>query len=62
MQRAWLYFATKGWDTGEIQWSNGHDWPVYDADRRVTRIIMTARDTVAEDPDAVRRKAWARLH
>jgi para-nitrobenzyl esterase len=61
MQRAWLDFATKGWDTGEIQWSNGHDWPVYDTDRRVTRIIMTARDTVTEDPDAARRKVWARL-
>jgi para-nitrobenzyl esterase len=73
MQRAWLDFAAKGWDTGdersreerprgEIQWSNGHDWPAYDTDRRVTRIIMTARDTVTEDPDAERRKAWAGLY
>jgi para-nitrobenzyl esterase len=62
MQRAWLDFAAKGWDNGEIQWSNGHDWPVYDTDRRLTRIIETARDTVTEDPDAERRRAWAGLY
>ncbi len=59
MQRAWLDFAAKGWDAGEIGWSNGHDWPIYDTERRFTRIIMTARDTVVEDPDAERRKMWA---
>ena len=45
--------------TGEIQWSSGHDWPVYDTGRRFTRIIQSARDVVVEDPDAERRKAWA---
>ena len=59
MQRAWLDFAAQGWETGEIQWSSGHDWPVYDTGRRFTRIIQSARDTVVEDPDAERRKAWA---
>ena len=35
MQRAWLDFAAKGWETGEIQWSSGQDWPIYDAERRL---------------------------
>ncbi len=61
MQRAWLDFAGKGWDSGEIEWSNGHDWPVYDTEHRFTRIIMTARDTVVEDPGAERREVWAAL-
>jgi para-nitrobenzyl esterase len=61
MQRAWLDFSAKGWETGEIQWSSGHDWPIYDTDRRFTRIIQSARDKVVEDPDAERRKAWAGL-
>jgi para-nitrobenzyl esterase len=61
MQRAWLDFATKGWDSQEIEWSNGHDWPLYDTERRCTRIIQTARDTVIEDPDAERRRVWASL-
>jgi para-nitrobenzyl esterase len=71
MQRAWLDFATKGWDTGghpatsgsgEIRWADGQDWPVYDASRRVTRVILSARDLMAEDPDAGRRSAWAGLY
>ena len=72
MQRAWLDFAAKGWETderlredhrpGQIAWSSGHDWPVYDTEHRFTRIIMSARDTVVEDPDAERRKAWADLY
>ena len=62
MQRAWLDFAAKGWDTGEIHWSSGHHWPIYDTEHRFTRIIMTARDMVVEDPDAERRKAWAGLY
>ena len=62
MQRTWLNFGTKGWDTGEIRWSNGHDWPIYDTEHRFTRIIMTARDMVVEDPDAERRKVWAALY
>jgi para-nitrobenzyl esterase len=61
-QRAWLDFAAKGWESGEIEWSNGHDWPVYEAERRCTRIIMSARDDVVEDPDAQRRRAWAGLY
>jgi para-nitrobenzyl esterase len=71
MQRAWLDFAAQGWDSdersredhgpGEIHWSNGHDWPVYDTENRYTRIIMTARDTVVSDPDGERRKVWADL-
>lgn len=62
MQRAWLDFASQGWASGEIHWSNGHDWPVYDTERRCTRIILSARDTVVSDPDAERREAWAGLY
>ena len=73
MQRAWLDFAAKGWETaderlredqraGEIRWSSGHDWPIYDTEHCFTRIIETARDTVVSDPDAQRRKAWAGLY
>jgi para-nitrobenzyl esterase len=62
MQRAWLDFAAKGWETGEIQWASGQDWPIYDTERRFTRIILSARDKVVEDPDAERRKAWAGLY
>ncbi|RAV15829.1 carboxylesterase/lipase family protein [Mycolicibacterium sp. GF69] len=62
MQRAWLDFAAQGWETGEIRWSSGHDWPVYDTDRRCTRIIMSARDEVVSDPDAERREAWTDLY
>jgi para-nitrobenzyl esterase len=73
MQRAWLDFASKGWDpgnerspaehqTGQIRWSSGHDWPVYDTEHRYTRIIMSARDMIEADPDAERRKAWIGLY
>jgi para-nitrobenzyl esterase len=62
MQRAWLDFSAQGWDTGEIRWSSGHDWPIYDADRRLTRIIQSARDTVVAYPDGARRAAWAGLY
>ncbi len=73
MQRAWLDFAAKGWDTADerlredrraaqIHWSSGQHWPIYDTEHRFTRIILSARDTVVEDPDAERRKAWAGLH
>jgi para-nitrobenzyl esterase len=61
MQRAWLDFAAQGWETGRIEWSSGHDWPIYETEHRFTRIIQSARDTVVEDPDAERRKAWAGL-
>lgn len=62
MQRAWLDFAAKGWDNGRIEWSSGHDWPVYDTEDRYTRIIMSARDHIVSDPDAERRRAWAGLY
>jgi para-nitrobenzyl esterase len=62
MQRAWLDFSAKGWVTGEIQWSSGQDWPIYDVERRLTRIIQSARDKVVADPDSERRKAWVGLY
>ncbi|MCV7237086.1 carboxylesterase/lipase family protein [Mycolicibacterium celeriflavum] len=62
MQRTWLDFAAKEWETGEIRWSSGHDWPVYDTEHRYTRIIMSARDDIVEDPDVERRLAWAGLY
>lgn len=62
MQRAWLDFAAKGWDDGEIRWSTGHDWPTYDTVDRCTRIIQSTRDTVVSDPDAARREAWTGLY
>ncbi|MCV7152368.1 carboxylesterase/lipase family protein [Mycolicibacterium pyrenivorans] len=55
MQRAWLDFA-HGEGVGEAQ------WPLYETEHRRTRLIMTARDVVAEDPDAVRRTAWAGVY
>jgi para-nitrobenzyl esterase len=61
MQRAWLDFSAQGWETGEIEWSSGHDWPTYDSERRLTRIIQSSRDTVVADPDSERRQAWAGL-
>jgi para-nitrobenzyl esterase len=61
MQRAWLDFATRGWETNEIAWSSGHDWPEYETGDRFTRIIETTRDTVVSDPDGRRRKVWADL-
>jgi para-nitrobenzyl esterase len=72
MQRAWLDFAAKGWDSPDvhlrediraahIHWSSGHHWPIYDTEHRFTRIIQSARDIVVSDPDAERRKAWADL-
>jgi para-nitrobenzyl esterase len=58
MQRTWLDFATKGWDGAA--WSD--DWPLYDTQRRRTRIIRSSRDVSVDDPDAVRREGWAGLH
>lgn len=55
MQRAWLDFAHDE-RAGEA------DWPVYETWHRRTRLITTARDVVAEDPDAVRRAAWAAVY
>jgi para-nitrobenzyl esterase len=62
MQRAWLDFSAQGWETGEIDWSSGQDWPVYDSERRLTRIIQSSRDKVVADPDGARREAWAGLY
>lgn len=62
MQRAWLDFSAKGWRTGQIEWSSGQDWPIYDAERRLTRIIQSARDSVVADPDSRRREAWVGLY
>jgi para-nitrobenzyl esterase len=62
MQRAWLDFSAKGWESGEIEWSSGQDWPTYDTERRLTRIILSARDKVVSDPDGGRRQAWAGLY
>ena len=53
MQRTWLNFATS-----EL----GDDWPRYDAERRRTRLISSARDETVEDPDGVRRSAWEGLN
>jgi para-nitrobenzyl esterase len=53
LQRTWLDFATAApgaWDA---------DWPRYDAHRRTTRVIRTARDIAIDDPDQARRRAWA---
>lgn len=56
MQRTWLDFATQGWATGRT-WRD--DWPRYDTERRRTRVIRSARDVSVDDPDVVRRTAWA---
>jgi para-nitrobenzyl esterase len=61
MQRAWLDFAAKGWASGQIRWSSGQDWPMYETERRATRVILSARDMVVEDPDAERRTVWEGL-
>lgn len=54
MQRTWLDFATD---------EQPHpDWPCYDVPRRATRVIGTSRDVTVDDPDAVRRAAWAGLY
>ncbi|MGV0742518.1 carboxylesterase/lipase family protein [Mycolicibacterium sp. XJ870] len=52
MQRTWLDFAG-----AEVA-----DWPRYDIERRLTRVIRSARDETVEDPDAVRRMAWEGLY
>lgn len=55
MQRTWLDFAAQG-GSGDQSWAD--DWPRYDTPRRATRVIRSGADTVADDPDAVRRSAW----
>ena len=38
------------------------DWPRYELPRRATRVIKSTRDVVVDDPDRLRREAWANLH
>ncbi len=52
----------QGLGDGRDRWSSGQDWPIYDTERRLTRIILSSRDKVVDDPDAARRKAWAGLY
>lgn len=52
MQRTWLDFARD---------ENFHDWPCYDAEERLTRVIRSTCDETVADPDAVRRAAWEGL-
>ena len=59
MQRTWLNFATLGWRSGA---SALDDWPRYDTDHRRTRVIRSTRDVSVDDPDEVRRAAWAGLY
>jgi para-nitrobenzyl esterase len=58
MQRAWLDFAHGDRAEGVDE----QHWPLYDTDTRRTRLIMTAHDIVAEDPDRVRRTAWSQVY
>ncbi len=53
MQRTWLNFATA---------VAMEDWPRYDMAERRTRVIRSNRDITVNDPDAVRRDAWAGLY
>jgi hypothetical protein len=32
----------------------GQDWPSYDAERRASRVVLSARDLMVDDPDAER--------
>ena len=56
MQRAWLDFAC---DTPSVD--DAH-WPVYRTPQRLTRLITSARDVMAPDPDGPRRAAWASVY
>ncbi len=56
MQRAWLDFAC---DTPSVD--DAH-WPVYRTPERLTRLITSARDVMAPDPDGPRRAAWASVY
>lgn len=53
MQRTWLNFASHGALA---------DWPRYDTVSRATRVIRSSRDVSVDDPDALRRQAWAGLY
>ena len=56
MQRAWLDFAR---ETPSVD--DAH-WPVYRTPERLTRLITSARDVMAPDPDGPRRAAWAAVY
>ena len=56
MQRAWLDFAR---ETPSVD--DAH-WPVYRTPQRLTRLITSARDVMAPDPDGPRRAAWAAVY
>lgn len=56
MQRSWLNFARDDADVDEDH------WPLYDAERRLTRLITSTRDVIVSDPDGVRRSAWAQVY
>ena len=56
MQRAWLDFAR---ETPSVD--DAH-WPVYRTPQRLTRLITSARDVMAPDPDGPRRAAWASVY
>jgi para-nitrobenzyl esterase len=74
MQRAWLDFAGgAAWpaisnpaapsDEPLARRAEGTDgWPRYEVPRRATRVIRSTRDVVVDDPDRVRREAWAGLY
>ncbi len=56
MQRAWLDFARDDEDV------DTDHWPLYDVERRLTRLITSTRDVMASDPDKDRRSAWAAVY
>jgi para-nitrobenzyl esterase len=58
MQRTWLHFATVSFLGDQPECDHLPDWPRYDAPRRATRVIRSARDVIVDDPDAARRSAW----
>jgi para-nitrobenzyl esterase len=70
MQRTWLDFATAEGPAREEdrifpareEDRIFQDWPRYDTDRRLTRVIRSTRDETVSDPDTVRRTAWEGLY
>jgi para-nitrobenzyl esterase len=55
MQRTWLEFADAAGSDSQ-PWSR--EWPRYDVQQRVTRVIRSFSDVVVDDPDVARRSAW----
>ncbi len=63
MQRAWLDFAAgAARPATSDSAAPSDDWPRYELPRRATRVIKSTRDVVVDDPDRLRREAWANLH